>query len=85
MTAPSSILEKLRNYEYEKNGCGGAVDDIYALIHRIADLEEEIDDLRIEARESAAWRGRYYALLEECEASRPTGQGVVECPPRCWP
>ena len=78
MSAPSSILEKLRDYEYEKNGCGGAVGDIYALIHRIADLEEEIDDLRIEARESDSWRGRYYALLEECEAARPTSQEVAE-------
>lgn len=78
MSAPPRIVDKLRNYEYEKSGCGGAVGDIYTLIHRIAALEEEIDDLRIEARESAAWRGRYYALLEECEASRPTGQGVVE-------
>lgn len=78
MSAPSSIREKLRDYEYEKNGCGGAVGDTYALIHRIADLEEEIDDLRIKARESDSWRGRYYALLEECEASRPTSQGAAE-------
>lgn len=78
MSAPSRILEKLRDYEYGKNGCGGAVGGIYALLHRIADLEEEIDDLRIKARESDAWRGRYYALLEECEASRPTSQGVAE-------
>ena len=78
MSAPSSILEKLRNYEYEKNGCGGAVGDIYALIHHIAALEEEIDDLEIAAREADSWRGRYYALLEECEASSPTSQGVAE-------
>lgn len=78
MSAPSSILEKLRNYEYEKNGCGDAVGDIYALIHHIAALEEEIDDPRIKARESDSWRGRYYALLEECEAPRPTSQEVAE-------
>lgn len=78
MSAPSSILEKLRNYEYEENGCGGAVGDIYALIHHIAALEEEIDDLEIAAREADSWQGRYYALLEECEASRPTSQGVAE-------
>lgn len=78
MSAPSSILEKLRDYEYEKNGCGGAAGDIYALIHRIANLEAEIDNLRIKARESDSWRGRYYALLEECEASRPASQGVAE-------
>lgn len=78
MSAPASIVEKLRDYGYEKDGCGGAVGDIYALIHHIASLEEEIDDLRIEARESDSWRGRYYELLEECEASRPTSQGVAE-------
>ena len=78
MSAPASIVEKLRNYEYEKAGCGGAVGDIYALIHHIAALEEEIYDLSIQARESDAWQGRYYALLEECEASRPTSQEVAE-------
>lgn len=78
MSVPAGIVEKLRDYEYEKNGCGGAVGDIYAPIHRITDLEEEIDDLRIKARESDSRRGRYYALLEECEASRPTSQGVAE-------
>ena len=78
MSAPTRIVDKLRNYEYEKSGCEGAVGDIYALIHRIADLEEEIDDLRIKVSESDAWRGRYYALLEECEASRPPSQKVDE-------
>ena len=78
MSAPSSILEKLRDYEYEKNGCGGAVGDIYALIHRIAELEEEIDYLKIKAGESDAWRGRYYALLEECESSRSPSREVAE-------
>lgn len=46
MSAPSRIVDKLRNYEYEKCGYDGAVGDIYALIHHIADLEEEIDDLK---------------------------------------
>ena len=66
----TTILDKLK--EYEKTGqYDGAVGDIYALIHQIADLEEEIDDLEVEAREKEAWEGRYNALLEECEASRP--------------
>lgn len=78
MIVPAGIVEKLRDYEYEKDGCGGAVGDIYALIHHIAALEEEIDELSIKARESDSWRGRYYALLEECAASRPTSQGVAE-------
>ena len=71
MSNKAAILEKLRNYEYEKRGCGDAVGDIYALIHHIAVLEEEIDDLKIKAREAEAWEGRYNALLEECEAGRP--------------
>ena len=65
MSVPDTILDKLRNYEYEKRGCEGAVGDIYALIHHIAALEEEIDDLRAEAREidggdvAAQTRGRF--------------------------
>ena len=78
MSAPTRIVDKLRSYEYGQDGYADAVGDIYALIHHIASLEEEIDDLRIKARESDSWRGRYYALLEECEASRPTSQGVAE-------
>ena len=71
MSVPATIVDKLRNYEYEKRGCGDVVEDIYALIHHIAALEEEIDNLRVEAREKNAWEGRYNALLEEAEASRP--------------
>lgn len=70
MSDKTAILDKLK--EYEKTGhYDGAVGDIYALIHHAASLEEEIDDLRVEAREKNAWEGRYNALLEECEASRP--------------
>ena len=71
MSVPARIVDKLRNYEYEKRGCGDVVDDIYALIHQIAALEKEIDNLRVEAREKNAWEGRYNALLEKVEASRP--------------
>lgn len=49
MSVPARIVDKLRNYEYEKCGYEGAVGDIYALIHHIAVLEEEIEDLRGEA------------------------------------
>lgn len=45
--------------------------DVVYLLNRIADLEEKIADLMAEAGEAAAWRGRYNALLEEAEASRP--------------
>lgn len=78
MSAPATIIEKLRNCEYEKAGCAGVVGDIYAPIHRIAFLEEEIDCLEMKACESDAWRSRYYALLGECEASRPSSQEVAE-------
>lgn len=71
MSVPSTIVDKLRNYEYEKRGCGDAVGDIYALIHYIDILEKEVDDLAVEAREKDVWEGRYNALLEECEATRP--------------
>lgn len=49
MSVPTMILDKLRNYEYEKSGCEGAVGDIYALIQHVADLEEEIDSLKAHA------------------------------------
>lgn len=42
MSVPAMIVDKLRNYEYEKRGCGDVVGDIYALIHQIADLEDEL-------------------------------------------
>lgn len=71
MSVPSTIADKLRNYEYEKRGCGDAVGDIYALIRRIDILEKKIGDLAVEVREKNAWEGRYNALLAECEANRP--------------
>lgn len=45
--------------------------EITRLSSRNTQLVEEIDDLEVEAREKNAWEGRYWALLEECEASRP--------------
>ena len=70
MNDKTIILAKLK--EYEKEGYYfKPIEDIYALIQHIADLEEEIDDLEVEAREKNAWEGRYWALLEECETSRP--------------
>lgn len=46
MSVPDRIVDKLRNYEYEKRGYESAIIDIYALIHHIAKLEEEIDRLK---------------------------------------
>jgi len=77
MSVPARIVDKLRNYEYGQDGYADAVGDIYTLIRRIALLEEAIEYLEIKARESDAWRGRYYALLEECEASRSPRQEVA--------
>lgn len=37
----------------------------------VAFLLAHIADLQVEAREKNAWEGRYRALLEEAEASRP--------------
>lgn len=70
MSIPEMIVDKLKNFEYEKNGCGSIVGDIYALIYYINILEAENADLKIEAREKNAWEGRYNALLEQAEASR---------------
>ena len=71
MSVLARIVDKLRNYEYEKCDYEGVVGDIYVLIHHIADLEEENDDLRDSLQEQKAWEGRYWALLEEAEAARP--------------
>lgn len=70
MSDKTTILDKLKKYEKEGYYLR-PIEDIYALIQHIAGLEEAIDDLRVEAREKNAWEGRYWALLEECEASRP--------------
>lgn len=48
MSDKTALLDKLK--EHEKTGhYDGAVGDIYALIHHIAALEEEIDDLKARA------------------------------------
>jgi hypothetical protein len=46
MSVLAMVVDKLRNYEYEKRGCEWAVGDIYALINHIATLEEEIAGLK---------------------------------------
>ena len=71
MSITARIVDKLRNYEYEKSGYEGAINDIYALLQCVADLEEENDDLRDSLQEQKAWEARYWALLEEAEANRP--------------
>lgn len=51
-------------------------------MHDIIFLLSCISDLAVEAREKNAWEGRYNALLEECESSRPRPlAGDVSNPP----
>lgn len=45
--------------------------DVIFLLQHVTDLECEIADLATEAERNAAWEGRYRALLEEVETSRP--------------
>lgn len=75
MSNKAAILEKLRNYEYEKRGCGDVVGDIYALIHHIAALEEEIDDLK----EAAVPR-----TVEGDGSDLPFGSVVIDCDGDAW-
>lgn len=82
MSVTARIVDKLRNYEYEKSGYEGAINDIYALIQHVADLEEETDGLRYALQEQEAWEGRYWALIEEAEASRPRQSDPTHYHPR---
>ena len=74
MSDKTAILDKLK--EYEKTGhYPGAVEDIYALIHHAADLEEEIDDLK----EAAV------PLTVEGDGSDlPFGSVVIDCDGDAW-
>ncbi len=57
------VLDRLSLYGHT-GARTGLRDDILALVSHATDLE-------VEAREKNAWEGRYNALLEECEKSRP--------------
>lgn len=57
------VIERLSLYG-RTGAHTGLRDDILALVSHTIDLE-------VEAREKNAWEGRYNALLEECENSRP--------------
>nr|DAO55358.1 MAG TPA: hypothetical protein [Caudoviricetes sp.] len=57
------VIERLSLYGHT-GARTGLRDDILALVSHTIDLE-------VEAREKNAWEGRYNALLEECENSRP--------------
>lgn len=66
MSDTDSIEEVIERLSlYGRTGARtGLRDDILALVSHTIDLE-------VEAREKNAWEGRYNALLEECENSRP--------------
>ena len=57
------VVERLSMYGHT-GARTGLRDDILTLVNYTIDLE-------VEAREKNAWEGRYNALLEECENSRP--------------
>lgn len=57
------VIERLSLYGHT-GARTGLRDDILALVSHTINLE-------VEAREKNAWEGRYNALLEECENSRP--------------
>lgn len=52
-------------------GIEAAERDAIFLLHHVADLEDEIADLTVEAQQKAAWEGLHHALLKEIEANRP--------------
>lgn len=77
MSDAHTIATRLEEY-LDAGYFAGAIKDIYRLINHAAFLEKKVADLKAaiartqtEAREKNAWEGRYNALLEECEASRP--------------
>lgn len=74
MTIPDTIIDKLKNYEYEKNDYAGAINDIYALIHHAARLEEEIDDLKARAPRE----------MEGDGSDLPVGSVVIDCEGGAW-
>lgn len=73
MSDKTAILDKLK--EYEKTGhYDGAVGDIYALIHHIAVLEEEIDDLKEAVPRTVEGDG----------SDLPFGSVVIDCDGDAW-
>lgn len=49
---------------------GDMSEHIRTILNYVTELKSDIADLRDEARRGEAWEGRYWALLEESEASR---------------
>ena len=71
------IAKRLREY-LESDYFAGAIKSVYTLINHATFLEMQVASLKAtiartqtEAHEKDAWEGRYWALLEEAEASRP--------------
>lgn len=71
------IAKRLREC-VESGYFAGAIKSVYTLINHAAFLEMQVASLKAtiartqtEAHEKDAWEGRYWALLEEAEGSRP--------------
>lgn len=71
MSDKATILDKLKEYEHTGSYLG-AIEDVYALILHIADLEEEIDNLK-EAADRRPVEGSGGDLPLELWSSMPTG------------
>lgn len=84
MSVPARIVDKLRNYEYEKCGCEGVVGDIYALIHRIADLEDELCAARAFTPRDNAGGTASRGMIDGTVAIDAYGCAWARVDPGCW-
>lgn len=84
MSVPAMIVDKLRNYEYEKCGCGDVVGDIYALIHQIADLEDELRAARALTPRDIAGGTASRGAADGTVAIDAFGCSWARVDPGCW-
>lgn len=68
-------IQELQYFLNDGIGCAEP-EHIRTILNYVTELKSDISDLRDEVRRGEAWEGRYWALLEEAEASRqPTISG----------
>ena len=74
----ADVIAKRLGECVESGYFAGAIKSVYTLINHATFLEMQVASLKAtiartqtEAHEKDAWEGRYWALLEEAEASRP--------------
>lgn len=84
MSVPAMIVDKLRNYEYEKCGCGDVAGDIYALIHQIADLEDELRAARALTPRDIAGGTASRGAADGTVAIDAFGCSWARVDPGCW-